>query len=153
MAKRVLLISLCVVALAFGLGIGFCWAMTASDVVRTRRAVFGQMTNALKFAANHWDDSASYDGLAKAGALIQRDAKDLMILFPAGTSARDGLDTAASDAIWTDRAGFESLARQLADEAGKLAATTPSTDSAAVRKEIKTVAATCRSCHRDYRSN
>ena len=151
MAKRVLLISLCVVAL--GLGIGFSWAMTASDVVRTRRAVFGQMTNALKFAANHWDDSASYDSLARAGALIQRDAKDLLILFPAGTGTRDGLDTAASDSIWTDRAGFESLVRQLADEAGKLAATTPSTDSAAVRKEIKTVAATCRSCHRDYRSN
>ena len=151
MAKRVLLISLCVVAL--GLGIGFSWAMTATDVVRTRRAVFGQMTNALKFAANHWDDSASYDSLAKAGALIERDAKDLLILFPAGTATRDGLDTAASDAIWTDRAGFESLARQLADEASKLAATTPSTDSAEVRKEIKTVAATCRSCHRDYRSN
>ena len=151
MAKRVLLISLCVVAL--GLGIGFSWAMTATDVVRTRRAVFGQMTNALKFAANHWDDSASYDSLAKAGALIQRDAKDLLILFPAGTGTRDGLDTAASDSIWTDRAGFESLVRQLADEAGKLAATTPSTDSAEVRKEIKTVAATCRSCHRDYRSN
>ena len=151
MAKRVLLISLCVVAL--GLGIGFSWAMTASDVVRTRRAVFGQMTNALKFAANHWDDSASYDSLARAGALIQRDAKDLLILFPAGTGTRDGLDTAASDSIWTDRAGFESLVRQLADEAGKLAATTPSTDSAEVRKEIKTVAATCRSCHRDYRSN
>ena len=151
MAKRVLLISLCVVAL--GLGIGFSWAMTASDVVRTRRAVFGQMTNALKFAANHWDDSASYDSLARAGALIQRDAKDLLILFPAGTGTRDGLDTAASDSIWTDRAGFESLVRQLADEAGKLAATTPSTDSAEVRKEIKTVATTCRSCHRDYRSN
>jgi len=151
MAKRVLLISLCVVAL--GLGIGFSWAMTATDVVRTRRAVFGQMTNALKFAANHWDDSASYDSLARAGALIQRDAKDLLILFPAGTGTRDGLDTAASDSIWTDRAGFESLVRQLADEAGKLAATTPSTDSAEVRKEIKTVAATCRSCHRDYRSN
>ena len=151
MAKRVLLISLCVVAL--GLGIGFSWAMTATDVVRTRRAVFGQMTNALKFAANHSDDSASYDSLARAGALIQRDAKDLLILFPAGTGTRDGLDTAASDSIWTDRAGFESLVRQLADEAGKLAATTPSTDSAEVRKEIKTVAATCRSCHRDYRSN
>jgi len=151
MAKRVLLISLCVVAL--GLGIGFSWAMTATDVVRTRRAVFGQMTNALKFATNHWDDSASYDSLARAGALIQRDAKDLLILFPAGTGTRDGLDTAASDSIWTDRAGFESLVRQLADEAGKLAATTPSTDSAEVRKEIKTVAATCRSCHRDYRSN
>ena len=90
MAKRVLLISLCVVAL--GLGIGFSWAMTATDVVRTRRAVFGQMTNALKFAANHWDDSASYDSLARAGALIQRDAKDLLILFPAGTGTR-ALDT------------------------------------------------------------
>jgi cytochrome c556 len=153
MVKRVLLVALCVVALALGLGIGFSWAMTASEAVQTRRAVFGQMTNALKFAANHWDDSASYDSLATAGALIERDAKALPNLFPTGTGVRDGFDTAASDAIWTDRAGFESLARQLADEASKLAATTPSTDSAEVRKEIKTVAATCRSCHRDYRSN
>ena len=153
MVKRVLLTALCALALALGLGIGLSWAMTAAQAVQTRRAVFGQMTQALKFAANHWDDSASYDSLAQAGALIERDAKALPALFPAGTGPQSGLDTAALDAIWSDRAGFESLVRQLATAAGRLAAVTPGSDSAQIRKEIKTVAATCRSCHRDYRSN
>jgi cytochrome c556 len=111
------------------------------------------MTSALKYIAGHWEDSASYGDLAQAAAVIERDAKNLPKLFPAGTSESDGLRTAASDAIWTDRAGFEQLAGQLAAQAAKLARTTAATDSAQVKSEIKVVVATCKSCHRDYRSN
>jgi cytochrome c556 len=44
-------------------------------------------------------------------------------------------------------------AGQLAAQAAKLARTTAASDSAQVKSEIKVVVATCKSCHRDYRSN
>lgn len=134
------------------LGAGASLAVTGGEVVQTRRSVFDQMTDALKYIANHWDDSASYDNLAQAAAVIERDAKTLPKLFPAGTSQSDGLRTAASDAIWTDRAGFDRLTNLLGAQAAKLAQTTASTDSAQVKSEIKVVIATCKSCHRDYRN-
>jgi cytochrome c556 len=140
-------------ALAVLLGAGTSLAMTGAEVVQTRRSVFGEMTKALKYIAKHWDDSASYGDLAQAAAVIERDAKSLPTLFPAGTGQSDGLRTSAADAIWTDRAGFEHLAGQLATQAAKLTTTTASTDSAEVKSEIKVVAATCKSCHRDYRND
>ncbi len=139
--------------LAVLLTTGAAFAMTGAEVVQTRRSVFGEMTSALKYIAGHWDDSASYGDLAQAAAVIERDAKNLPKLFPAGTSESDGLRTAASDAIWTDRVGFDQLAGQLAAQAAKLARTTAASDSAQVKSEIKVVVATCKSCHRDYRSN
>ncbi len=85
--------------------------MTGAEVVQTRRSVFGEMTSALKYIAGHWDDSASYGDLAQAAAVIERDAKNLPKLFPAGTSESDGLRTAASDAIWTGSGGLRPAGR------------------------------------------
>ena len=139
--------------LAVLLGAGSSLAMTGAEAVQIRRSVFGEMTDALKYIANHWDDSASYGDLARAASVIERDAKTLPKLFPAGTSQSDGLRTAAADSIWTDQAGFDRLAKLLSAQAGKLAQTTASSDSTQVRSEIKVVIATCKSCHRDYRNN
>jgi cytochrome c556 len=142
-----------VALLAAALGAGTALAMTGAEIVQTRRSVFGEMTDALKFMANHWEDAESYGDVARAAAVIERDAKVLPKLFPAGTSQSDGLRTAAADSIWTDRAGFDRLAGQLAAEVAKLAATTATTGSAEVKHNIQVVIATCKSCHRDYRSN
>jgi cytochrome c556 len=144
--------ALVVAVLAVLLGAGASLAVTAGEVVQTRRLLFDEMTDALKYIANHWDDSASYGNLAQAATVVERNAKSLPKLFPAGTSQSDGLRTAASDAIWTDRAGFDHLANLLAEQAAKLAQTTASTDSTQVKSEIKMVITTCKSCHRDYRN-
>ena len=142
-----------VAVLAILLGAGASLALSGAEVVQTRRSIFGEMTDALKYIANHWDDSATYANLAQAAVVIERDAKSLRNLFPVGTSQSSGLRTAAADTIWTDRAGFDRLANQLAADAATLAQTTASTDTARVRTEIKVVITTCKSCHRDYRSN
>jgi cytochrome c556 len=151
-AYRPLLLS-AMALLAVLLAAGTSLAMNGAEIVQTRRSLFGEMTDALKYIANHWDDSASYGDLAQAASLIARDAKTLPKLFPPGTGQSDGLRTAAADSIWTDKAGFDHLAGLLAAQAGKLAKTTVATDSGQVKSEIKVVIATCKSCHRDYRSN
>jgi cytochrome c556 len=139
------------VALLVLLG-GVALAVSAGEVVQTRRGIFDQMTDALKYTVNHWDDSANYGNLARAAAFIERNARTLPKLFPTGTSQSDGLRTAAADAIWSDRPGFERLANLLAEQSARLAQTTASTNSTQVRSEINDVVATCKSCHRDFRN-
>jgi cytochrome c556 len=131
---------------------GVCLAVTAGEVVQTRRLLFDQMTEQLKYIANHWDDSANYGNLAQSAAVIARDARLLPKLFPAGTSQNDGLRTAAAAAIWTDRAGFDRLANLLGDQASGLSRTTAATPSDQVRSEVSDVIGTCKSCHRNYRN-
>ena len=138
--------------LAILAGAGACFAVTAGEVVQTRRMLFDQMTGALKYMANHWDDSASYGNLAQAAGVIEHDARLLPKLFPTGTSQNDGLRTAAADAIWSDRAGFERLASLLGDQASGLSRTTGATPSDRVKSEIQDVIVTCKSCHRTYRN-
>jgi len=140
------------VALLVLLCAGVALGVTAGEVVQTRRMVFDQMTDALKYTVKHWDDSANYGNLAQAAAFIERNAKTLPRLFPTGTRQSDGLRTAAADAIWSDRPGFERLANLLAEQSARLAQTTASTDSAQVKSEINDVVSTCKSCHRDFRN-
>jgi cytochrome c556 len=128
-------------------------AVTGAETVRLRQERFGEMGRAMKFAANHWDDSGLYAEIGKAARLIERNAQTLPTLFPAGTGRGDGLRTDALSAIWSERTGFDHLAAQLAQDAAKLAAITSATPSKEVRSDIKAMASTCKSCHRDYRAD
>ena len=134
------------------LGAGVSLAMTAGEAVQTRRLFFDQMTDALKFIANHWDDPASRSSLVQAATVIERNARGLPQLFPTGSGASGGLRTDASDAIWTNQADFDRLANLLAEQAATLARTTATTGSAQLKSEIKDVITTCKSCHRQYRN-
>jgi cytochrome c556 len=139
-------------ALILALATGTALAATAVQFVQVRRAQFGEMSDALKFAADRWRDPGAYGEVAQSALVIQRDARHLLQLFPKGTSASDGLRTAALDSIWSERPGFERLANQLADEAGGLAAITETTPSSNVRQQLVAIIGTCKSCHRDYRA-
>jgi cytochrome c556 len=132
---------------------GAALALTGAETVRMRQERFGEMARAMKFAANHRDDSARYADIGKAARLMERDAQTLPKLFPAGTGRGDGLRTDALSAIWSDRTGFDHLAAQLAQDAAKLASITSATPSNEVRGDIKAMAATCKACHRHYRAD
>ena len=127
-------------------------AATGAQFVQVRRGLFGEMSGALKFAAERWKDPTAYGDLAQSALVIQRDARDLLKLFPKGTSASDGLRTAALDTIWSERPGFERLVNQLADEAAGLATITQTTPSSDVRQQLVVIIGTCKACHRDYRA-
>ena len=73
-----------------------------------------------------------------------------------GRAVALALATAGAELVLVSRSRsqLDEVAREIASAGGKARVVLCDvTDSAAVRKEIKTVAATCRSCHRDYRSN
>jgi cytochrome c556 len=139
-------------ALILALAAGVALAATGAQFVQVRRGIFGEMSDALKYAADRWQDPATYGAVARSALVIQRDARNLLMLFPKGTSASDGLRTAALDSIWSERPGFDRLVNQLADEAGGLAAITQTTPSGDVRQQLTAIIATCKACHRDYRA-
>jgi cytochrome c556 len=139
-------------ALILALAAGAALAATGAQFVQVRRGLFGQMSDALKFAADRWRDPTVYGEVAQSAMVIQRDARNLLKLFPEGTSASDGLRTAALDSIWSERPGFDRLANQLADEAASLATITETTPSSDVRQQLVAIIGTCKACHRDYRA-
>jgi cytochrome c556 len=70
--------------------------------------------------------------------------------FPAGSES--GHNTKALPAIWSDRAGFEKAADNLATAADKLAQLAKAGDAAAMEPQLKVVADACVACHRAYRA-
>ena len=54
--------------------------------------------------------------------------------------------------IWSDRAGFNSAAAKMQEEAGKLAAAARSGNADQVRAAFGATAGTCKACHDNYRS-
>ena len=139
-------------ALILAAAAGTALAVTGAQFVQMRRAQFGEMSDALKYAAVRWQDPAAYGEVVQGARVIQRDAKNLLELFPEGTSSSDGVRTAALDSIWSERPGFDRLVNRLADEAGRLATITETTSSGDVRQQLVAIIGTCKACHRDYRA-
>ena len=72
-------------------------------------------------------------------------------VFMADTTSYDG-ETEALDTIWSDMAGFEEKAADLAEAARAAEAAAASGDEAAARAAMGGVGQACGSCHDDYRA-
>ena len=92
-------------------------------------------------------DVKTLENPAKA---IARWIKQFPTLFPAGTE--QGHDTKALPAIWSDNAGFQKAAGNLASAATKLAELAKAGDADAVAAQVKVVGDACAACHKDYRA-
>lgn len=132
---------------------GVAFAVTGAQVVQMRRATFDEMAQVLQFAARNWRDSTAYPDIARAAGIIERDAKNLTSLFPAGTGPGDGYRTAALDSIWTDRPGFDQLVKQLAEQAAGMTSVNDTTSEGEIKQGLVGMIGTCKACHRDYRAN
>lgn len=81
---------------------------------------------------------------------IARWGKTIPAVFPAGSDK--GENTKALPAIWSDRAGFEKAASDMADAATKLVAAATAGDADAVAADTKLLGEACGGCHRHYRA-
>jgi cytochrome c556 len=140
------------IAGAFALAVtaGLAQAQTPNqDIIITRKAGFDLQQGAFDalravIAAN--GDVKPYAGAAEG---IESWAKQIPLAFPPGSDKGD--DTKAKPEIWSDRAGFEKDASDLAAAAGKLVTLAKAGDAAGVADQTKAVGATCGACHRTYR--
>ena len=140
-------------AFAVTIAAGAAAALSGTEVVQMRRATFDEMAQVLQFAARNWRDPSAYPDIARAARIIERDARGLANLFPAGTGASDGYRTAALDAVWSDRQGFDQLASRLAEQAAGMTTVTSDTGQDQIKEGLTGIIGTCKACHRDYRAN
>jgi cytochrome c556 len=71
-------------------------------------------------------------------------------MFPKGTE--EGNNTKALPAVWSDTAGFQTIAGQFVEAADKMAQDAKAGDADGVAAQIKAVGAACGACHRTYRA-
>jgi cytochrome c556 len=88
--------------------------------------------------------------LAKPAEAMARWMRQFPSQFPAGSD--HGHNTRALPAIWSDMAGFQKTANELADAAIKLADLAKAGDADGVATQVKAVGDVCATCHRTYRA-
>ena len=120
----------------------------APDVVKTRRAgqalLSGDFT-AMRAVVAAKGDVKQLENPAKAMARWIRNFPDQ---FPPGT---DKGDTKALPTVWSDPAGFQKAAENLANEADKLAEIAKTGDTDQFAAQLKIVGDACAACHKDFR--
>lgn len=71
--------------------------------------------------------------------------------FPADSAPRPGIKTAAKPEIWSQPIPFKKAQDDFAAQAGAFYQVAATGDVAAMRKQAKTLGATCAACHRGFR--
>ena len=122
----------------------------APDPIETRQA--GQDLMAGDFAGiravvEAKGDIKKLEGPAKA---LARWMRQFSTQFPKGSD--QGHNTKALPEIWTDMAGFQKAATDMADAADKLAQLAKAGDADAMPAQVKAVGDSCGACHRAYRA-
>jgi len=120
------------------------------DVIESRQA--GQDLLAGTFAGIRGVVAAKGDvkTLENPAKAMARWIKQYPTLFPKGSDT--GHDTKALPAVWSDMAGFQKAAGDLADASTKLAELAKAGDADAVAAQVKVVGDACGACHRTYRA-
>lgn len=120
------------------------------DPIETRQA--GQDLLSADFAGIRAVVAAKGDvkTLENPAKAMARWIKQFPSQFPPGSDK--GHDTKALPAIWTDSAGFEKAALDLADAATKLAELAKAGDTDAVAAQVKVVGDACSACHKTFRA-
>jgi len=124
-------------------------AQTAmAELVKQRKELMGQMGKAfgpLVQILKHQSDD--YDAAVASAEIMNRNAKQLVAHFPAG-SGRDAVpDSRAKPEVWSNRAEFEAAAAKLIDESVKLIDAAKSKDYEIFQAQFKIYAAACGACH------
>jgi cytochrome c556 len=125
-------------------------AQTANqDIIVTRQAGFDLQQGAVDAIVAALKANIDIKPFAKAAEGIHAWAAQIPLVFPPGSDS--GHNTKAKPEIWTDRAGFEKDAGDLAAAADKLAQLIKAGDSSGAAAQLKVVGGTCGACHRAYR--
>ena len=141
------------VALAIGLA-GMARAadpvtIKPDDIIAARQAGFDLQGGVAAAMKGTVDAGGSVKPLTDGAKGISSWAHVIPSMFPEGTET--GRNTKAKKEIWSDRAGFEKDAANLATAADKLATLAEADDKAGFGAQFKEVGAACGACHRAYR--
>ncbi|WP_404386364.1 c-type cytochrome [Caenispirillum salinarum] len=120
-------------------------------VLHAREDTMKGMKRAMSELAKMVEEEAPFDAVkaAQLAELIERNTREIPVLFPEGTQIRG---SNALDAVWEEPEAFAALAEEATGKAVALkAATDPASTADDISAAFKEVALSCRACHKDYK--
>lgn len=133
------------------LGATYALAQATGGAAISERKALMKETNGLTKQASAMAKGTEPFDLAKAQnwvKVILANETKAMGLYP--DDSKEGGETRALPAVWTDREGFKTKFNSF-DKAAKAAATAIK-DEASFKAEVPKVTETCDACHKDYRA-
>jgi|HigsolmetaAR204D_1030405.scaffolds.fasta_scaffold00436_4 cytochrome c556 len=123
----------------------------AQEVIDARRDGFNTIGWASKAINDQLKTRApGLNRIATAAETIHKMAPEIAYWFPAGTGPESRLDTKAMPEIWSKRAHFDALTRELVAESQRLQDAIATQDVAAIRTQFTALRQVCSRCHRAY---
>jgi len=128
-------------------GVGVAQSNMAS-LVKDRQASMGLMgRNMGAIGRVVRGEEANVAAAATAAAVVNENAKKIVMEFPAG-SGRDAVpESRARPEVWSQRAEFEAAANRLVAESGKFADVAKSGNLEAMKTAYATLGQACGGCH------
>jgi cytochrome c556 len=125
--------------------------LSAQQAIQARQDGFNTIGWATK-AINDQLKSRSPDmqKIAAATETVGKWAPEVAGWFPAGSGRESGFDTDALGAVWSQRARFDELTRQLVTESQRLKSAVATQDIGAIKTQFTALREVCSSCHRGY---
>ncbi len=127
-------------------------AIAAEDPIKERQQLMKNNGDAVKAVTAMLKGEKPYDASAAEAAMksINGSIAKFITLFPKGTET--GGDTAAKPEIWTNKAEFDAIAKQL-DEATAKAALASASGLDSFKMAMGDVGKSCKACHEKFRVN
>jgi len=124
-----------------------------TDAVRARIAAYRELGAAFK-AVNDGLRAPTPDKakLLASARKIRMSAAQQYRWFPRGSGPQANVKTAAKPTIWTDNVGFKKAQDSFAAKAIAFERAAASGDPAAIRTVSRSLGATCKGCHDQFRS-
>ena len=135
-----------ILAMAIPAGSGFSHDH-ATGIVKERMDMMEAMAKSMKAITDRIKSKSDLAGIKVEAETIAEHAPHMIHLFPKGSTQSP---TEARATIWQNWADFESKARALEIESGKLAKM-DADDFAALSAQVQAVSRTCTACHGKYR--
>lgn len=135
---------------------GIAWAQGASasltpdQVIAARQAAYDLMYGDVTGMKAAVENRLNVKDFKDAADAIVHWSLVIPTMFPDGT--QQGHNTKAKPTIWSDRAGFEKDAKNLTEQATKLAQLADSGDKAGFAAQFKATAGACKTCHDTYKA-
>ena len=144
-------------ALAVGFGVAGLGVVAHADApgaqaAAAREAHFKEQGRAFKAVLDELKKDAPDKAVIATSAGKLKDlSAQLPTWFPKGSGPEAAPKTESKPEIWSDPAGFASVAANFKTEAAKLDAVAQAGDLSAIKVQVRAVGGACKACHDKYR--
>lgn len=156
MKFRTLTLALAAALAVVGLGsVPQALAQSAMQMHETRVTNYKDIGANLRTINESQKEVANHPKIVAAATAIVNHAKNIPGWFPAGSdmaAVPNGGKNHAKAEIWANKSDFDSLAKNLENEAAAMVRIAAGTDNNAVQDQFKKIGAACGACHTKYRA-